>query len=204
MTSGGYDDGYAACECFWGKDPGSLVRLLTSYILNFEGLSVLDAGCGEGKNAAFLAQLGATVSAIDVSERAIANALKSWSQISRIQFEIGNVESMALSANAWDVVVMYGLLHCISSLHAIENTVRRLQSSTKPKGFNVLCAFNDRHQDLSAHPGFSPTLAPHDFYVGLYEDWNIIHVSDSDLFEVHPHNHIPHSHSLTRLIAVKA
>ncbi len=26
--SGGYEEGYAACCCFWGRDPGSLVTRL--------------------------------------------------------------------------------------------------------------------------------------------------------------------------------
>ena len=68
--NGGYDAGYIACPCFWGRSPGSLVRLLDKYIVDFSGMEVLDAGCGEGKNAAFLSQRGARVRAIDVSEAA--------------------------------------------------------------------------------------------------------------------------------------
>ncbi len=47
--SGGYDDGYRECPCFWGDEPGSLVRVLCDHIGPVRGFAVLDAGCGEGK-----------------------------------------------------------------------------------------------------------------------------------------------------------
>ena len=59
MIDGGYDSGYRACPCFWGSDPGSLVSRLATIVPSFTGLQVLDAGCGEGKNAIFLAGKGA-------------------------------------------------------------------------------------------------------------------------------------------------
>jgi hypothetical protein len=65
--SGGYDDGYRRCPCFWGKTPGKLVSALADIVPSFHGLRILDAGCGEGKNAVFFAQRGAFVRAIDVS-----------------------------------------------------------------------------------------------------------------------------------------
>ena len=52
--SGGYDEGYIASDCFWGEEPGSLIRQLGEVLTDFAGLSVLDAGCGEGKNAVHL------------------------------------------------------------------------------------------------------------------------------------------------------
>ena len=47
-------------------------------IPSFRDLRVLDLGCGEGKNAAFLASRGALVEAIDSSELALANARSAW------------------------------------------------------------------------------------------------------------------------------
>ena len=48
---GGYDVGYRAVTGFWGTAPSSLVvRYLATH--DVAGLKVLDAGAGEGKNAA--------------------------------------------------------------------------------------------------------------------------------------------------------
>ena len=78
-----------------------------------------------------------------------------------------------------------------------------LQAATAPGGYNVVCVFNDRQQDLTAHPGFTPTLLRHTDYLGLYSSWELVYASDEDLHEIHPHNGVPHMHSLTRLIARK-
>jgi len=55
-------------------------------------------------------------------------------------------------------------------------------------------------QDLTGHPGFTPLLMPHDFFLDAYSDWNIVVATDNDLVETHPHNKIRHMHSLSRLL----
>ena len=72
--NGGYEAEYAACDCFWGSEPGSYVRKLAELVQDFSGLRILDVGCGEGKNAAFLAKLGSEVTALEISERALVHA----------------------------------------------------------------------------------------------------------------------------------
>jgi hypothetical protein len=100
--------------------------------------------------------------------------------------------------------VAYGLLHCLNDVGTVTATVRALQLWTAPGGWNVVCSFNDRHQELAeAHPGFQPTLLPHETYVNYYSGWELLFSSDQDLYETHPHNSIPHGHSMTRLIARK-
>lgn len=71
---GGYDEGYAKCTHLWGLEPGSLVRRVFQDD-DLSGLSVLDAGCGDGKNALWLARRGANVIALDVSALALRRAM---------------------------------------------------------------------------------------------------------------------------------
>jgi len=201
--TGGYDDGYCACDCFWGREPSSLVKLLASQLGSVCGLTVLDAGCGEGKNAAFLAHQGAQVSAFDISTTALENARKAWENSDRIHWETADIRSIPLPEGTFDIVIAYGLLHCLASSGEISAVVNKLKAATKPRGFAILCAFNNRSQDLTAHPGFKPCLMPHEFYLGLFSDWDIILSTDNDLTEIHPHNMIEHTHSMTRILARK-
>lgn len=204
--NGGYDDGYSACPCFWGREPGSHVKQLTDMLPNLSGLKVLDLGCGEGKNAVHCARLGAQVTAVDVSRHAINNARGIWptDDYERIRWLVRDVEAFDFADGPFDVIIMYGLCHCLSGRDTVEGLVRDVQASTAKGGYNVLCAFNARSHDLSAHPGFSPLLLQHDFYTELYSSWHLLAVSDADLFETHPHNNIPHFHSLTRMIACRS
>ena len=201
MVNGGYDEGYAATDCFWGTDAASLVR---QFLADHEvaGLSVLDIGCGEGKNANAFAGAGAHVTAIDCSELAIQTGQRLFrSQL--IDWQVGNAALVRLETEQYDVVVSYGLFHCLSNADALDELITRLQTTTRKGGFNIFCTFNDRSQDLSAHPGFEPLLLSHRWYLDRYAGWEVVTVSDSDLHETHPHNQIPHHHSLTRMIARK-
>jgi SAM-dependent methyltransferase len=200
---GGYDDGYSQSKCFWGMTPGKLVTQLMSTIGPVAGLRVLDAGCGEGKNAGYLAAGGAFVRAIDVSELAIAHARQLFDPTLSVRWEVGNIVDADLSKEAYDIVLAYGLLHCLSCKRIVISTVLKIQACTKVGGYNAVVAFNDRQQDLTAHPGFSPCLLAHSAYVTMYDGWDILHSSDSDLTERHPHNDIEHTHSMTRVLARK-
>ncbi|WP_083225728.1 class I SAM-dependent methyltransferase [Neptunicoccus sediminis] len=201
IYDGGYDDGYRACPCFWGKEVGSLI---TKFLEEneIEGSRILDAGCGEGKNAVALAKLGADVTAIDCSEVALQNAKNAFGGNS-VHWQCSDVRNLKAGGKPFDVVVAYGLLHCMQSADEIASVVHRLQELTEVDGWNIICAFNDRQHDLSAHPGFDPCLVPHSTYLRHYQGWEVTFSSDEDLHESHPHNNIPHVHSMTRLIARK-
>ena len=201
--NGGYDDGYEICPCFWGKEPGSLVKKLSLYINDFSGLNILDAGCGEGKNAIHFMRKGATVRALDVSEKAIHNAKLAWPDSSKIFWEVADLRTIDLPSASYDIIIAYGLCHCLSNKLEITDTITKLKKATRLGGYHLVCAFNSRHQELFAHEGFHPILLNHTFYTQLYSDYNTLFSSDEDLKEIHPHNKIEHVHSLSRLIVQK-
>lgn len=201
--SGGYDDGYRQCECFWGKEPGSLIGTLENYRSELAAMRVWDIGCGEGKNAIYLARKGAIVDAWDVSELAIQNGKRAWRDSNAVNWTLGDIRSAQPNSEHYDLVVMYGLLHCLSDKAEVRLCVEKSMAATKSGGLHVMVAFNRRQQELDAHPGFHPTLLSHNEYLELYSGWQLLHATDSDLHETHPHNGIAHTHSMTRLIAEK-
>jgi 2-polyprenyl-3-methyl-5-hydroxy-6-metoxy-1,4-benzoquinol methylase len=91
-NTGGYDDGYACCDCFWGTSPGSLVKTFLEENPRLYGFRVLDLGCGEGKNAAAFAKSGASVVAVDCSSRALANGQKAFSGLG-IDWQLSDAQS---------------------------------------------------------------------------------------------------------------
>jgi tellurite methyltransferase len=201
-SSGGYDEGYLSCSCFWGRSPGSLVRSHLESIVNAKGLRVLDLGCGEGKNANAFAEAGADVIAVDSSRVAIDNGMKAF-PAARIEWVHSDAKSYLENADTFDVVIMYGLLHCLGSAEDVRLLIDCALQRTHATGTHIVAAFNDGPHDLSAHPGFKPLLLSHEFYIGCYAGSKIVSASDSILEETHPHNNIRHFHSLTRMVAVK-
>ena len=205
MPDGGYDDGYKSCDCFWGTSPGSLLSKLEKIKYNLEDKNVLDLGCGEGKNAVYVAQKGAFVDAYDISEYALKNAHKLCDGHQRVNLVHADVTMSKFEENAYDLIIAYGLLHCLKNKNKINELMMNLFQSLRLSGYFILCSFNSRKQNLKAHPDLRPLLLNHDEIISYFIDahWPIIFSSDEDLLETHPNNNIPHVHSMTRIIAQK-
>jgi tellurite methyltransferase len=199
-----YSEGYRSCGCFWGTDPASYVRRLAAEH-PVDGRLVLDIGCGEGKNAAHLASLGAAVHAIDTSPEAIENGKRTW-PTDQIRWVVADVLAQRYRSAMYDIVVAYGLLHCFDTEAQVEWLLSEVDRAVVPGGLIVACALNDRLQELeNAHPNFKPLLLAHSRYVELFANrWEVLQAEDGTITEAHPHNKIEHRHSVTRILARSA
>jgi tellurite methyltransferase len=142
------------------------------------------------------------VTAVDCSELAIANGRKAFAD-SEIDWVFSDGATYLLRCEPFDVIVMYGLLHCLPSRKAISTMIASAIRQTRRGGYHIVATFNDGPHDLSAHPGLVPSLAPHDFYLRQYGEMELVTQSNEIIDEVHSHNSIPHYHSLTRLTVRK-
>ena len=145
-SPGGYDDGYEACPCFWGTSPGSLVRKFLE-ANTVAGLRVLDLGCGEGKNAFAFAERGTTVVAVDCSDLAIRNGQAAFGSHS-IRWVHDDSCRYIQGCEEFDVMVMYGLLHCLSSESDIQGLIASALKKTRLGGSHIVASFNDGPHDL--------------------------------------------------------
>lgn len=199
VEPGGYNEGYAAVPCFWGTAPGSLISRLLQEI-DPTGMRVLDLGAGEGKNAAAFARRGAVVDAIECSSKAIENGRYAFADVD-INWINVDVNQHGYPDAHYDVVICYGLVHCLVEQDAATRLLAKAKRSLRRGGIFLLASFNDGPHDLSAHPAFFPLLLAHEWYLSAFSGWTIQHASNLILYETHPHNKIPHHHSITRLIA---
>jgi 2-polyprenyl-6-hydroxyphenyl methylase/3-demethylubiquinone-9 3-methyltransferase len=94
----------------------------------FRGKAVLDAGCGNGRWAFGLAQLGAQVTAVDVNQSAIDATAKALMEVSLDhQLFLAPLEQLSghLPPRQYDLVFCWGVLHhCRSFNKAFEQVVR--------------------------------------------------------------------------------
>lgn len=93
---------------------------------NLSQVVALDAGCGSGIYSKILAQRGAAVVGIDVSETmiSIANAEKLAEE--NIIYRIGDLNNTQLDSNGFDLIICNYVLENISSLNTVFNEFYRL------------------------------------------------------------------------------
>ncbi|GJM77623.1 hypothetical protein HMSSN139_01190 [Paenibacillus sp. HMSSN-139] len=66
-----YEEQYRIPEYYWGTEPNSSCYQILQWMPPTRPLKVLDIGCGEGKDAVFLARNGYEVTAFDVTDAGI-------------------------------------------------------------------------------------------------------------------------------------
>lgn len=75
---------------------------------------VLDAGCGLGDNAVYLAEQGYTVTGVDISPTALATAAERAAAAGvHVTFAVADATELAGYTDAFDTVVDSGMFHCL-------------------------------------------------------------------------------------------
>jgi SAM-dependent methyltransferase len=127
----------------WGKEPGRLVAAIGQWA--YPG-TVIDAGCGDGKNALFLERQGFRVLGFDSSPTALAALHRRAALAGRKlsgSYVVADAAAAPVQAKAGaDVLVSYGLYHCLR-LQTRAAVHRRLQQLVVPNGVVLFCALTD-------------------------------------------------------------
>jgi len=119
----------------------ALRRLLPQ---RFEGLRVLDLGCGFGDLTREIVASGATeVAAVDISERMLSEAQRRTHD-SRITYVRSAIEDFDVEPASFDVIVSSLTLHYIQDYNSV---VRGIASTLKPGG---VFAFSVEHPICTA------------------------------------------------------
>jgi tellurite methyltransferase len=160
---------------------------------------VLDVGCGEGRNAIFLAKQGHIVDAFDMSEAGIAKATriaqKNHVEVNFFVQDLGRYEF----DKKYDVILSHGVLHLPE--RSIRNAfIEKAKMNTKPGGYNIIGVFTNRLPATPDNAPFTKSLFDVGELPGMYGDWNIIRHFEGTFSDEHPGG-IHHEHAYERIIA---
>jgi len=92
---------------FFGTGPTKLAILAQSLIHEKQNHSILELGCGQGRDALFFSQIGHNVEAIDVSSNAIdfVNKTKNLLGINSLRASVGDISKpLEFDNNSFDLV----------------------------------------------------------------------------------------------------
>lgn len=160
---------------------------------------VLDVGCGEDRNAIFMAKLGCQVDAFDLSENGVRKAEQIASAEGvRVNFFPCDLADFVFDRD-YDVILSHGVLH-LPEKEVRDRFIRDMQAHTKVGGYNAVGIFTNR---LPATPDNAPYT--HSLFdVGelptLYTGWELVHHKEGTFQDTHPGG-IHHEHAFERIIA---
>ncbi|WP_140920930.1 class I SAM-dependent methyltransferase [Limnobaculum xujianqingii] len=144
-------DGYAQLSrSVDGLDGAPEWSAIVSMLPDMQGFRVADLGCGYGWFCRNARERGASqVSGIDLSEKML-NKAREMTDDPAISYQRGDLETLKLAENSYDLVYSSLALHYIENLPALFNTIYQ---SLVPGGYLV---FSAEHPIYTApkHPGW--------------------------------------------------
>lgn len=195
-----YQQWYDTEEYYWGTRPSDMCLQILSLLPPDRPLRLLDIGCGEGKDAVFMARCGYAVSAFDITQTGI-------DKTRRLADRAGvYVDAFVADVNEFRPEQEYDILFSSGVLHYIRPELRAdifsaYQAHTSVNGLHALNVFVPK-----------PFIAPppevevsYDWHSGelfaLYRDWKH-EVAAETIFDCNSSG-IPHQHCMDVLIARK-
>lgn len=121
-----------------------LVPAVRSLLPDLDGRRILDAGCGDGLYAAWLADRGGDVVGIDLSEEMVSVARDRYGDAAEFQ-QADLTEDIPAEDDAFDLVVCQ---HVFSHLPAVEGALSEFARVLRPGGELVLSTHHPFHDFL--------------------------------------------------------
>ncbi len=108
-----------------------VVKLLKKQFSNIKGLTLLDAGCAQGREVYLFSKYGINSQGIEINPDFVKQARKNYP---KLEFRKGNIEKLPYSSNQFDVVF------CINTLFYtnIKKSLPELMRVLKKKGFGFV------------------------------------------------------------------
>ncbi|MCD4796544.1 MAG: methyltransferase domain-containing protein [Candidatus Cloacimonetes bacterium] len=196
-----YDAKYAEKNYYWGRKPSPICFKILEMMPPVKSLKILVIGCGEGRNAIFLARNGYNVTAFDLSSVGVEKT-------KRMAEEAGVViDIFRADVNEFRLTKEYDILFSIGTLHYIPEELRNgvfenYKKYTSENGLNVFSVLIQKpfikkapDSEKTDNKWISGEL------FGYYHDWKIEYCME-EVFDCISSG-IPHKHASNRMIAKK-
>ena len=163
---------------------------------------VLDIGCGEGKDAVFLARNGYMVSAFDVAEAGLSKA-RALAEKVGVHVDFFRADAADYRPDGeFDIIYSSGVMHFVSP--AVRGELfDSLKEHTAPSGLHAINAFVEKPFIRRADDGERKDrkLWKSGELFMYYHDWMFLR-ADEEIFDCNSGG-IPHKHCMDILVAQK-
>ncbi len=196
-----YEKLYESEEFYWGTEPADFLNRIISFMPPRRGMKVLDIGCGEGKDAVYMAKKGYTVTAFDLTESGIAKTKRLAKEAGvRINAYVDDINSFE-TEERFEIIYSSGTLQYLQKDN-IKPFFEKMGRITNPNGINYFNVFVDKPflapaPDLDKEESMWKTGE----LFAWYADWKI-HYLDETIFECSSSTE-PHLHCMDSILAEK-
>lgn len=199
-----YEERYKSEEYYWGLNPNQMCYEIMKLKPPIRPYRVLDIGCGEGKDAVFLAKNGYLVSAFDVAETGLAKA-RELAERSGVHVDFFKANVLDYKPDTvFDVIFSSGVFHYITP-DIREEFTTSLKEHTAVGGIHAINVFVDKPFIGKAPDSEKKESEKGNWKSGelftCYHDW-LFHKNEEVIFDCNSGG-IPHQHCMDILIAEK-
>lgn len=195
-----YEEEYKIPDYYWGLEPNQACYEVLRIKPPTKPLKVLDIGCGEGKDAVFLARNGYDVTAIDISDAGIEKT-KRLAERAGVRVKAYKADFLDFRLESpVDIVFSSGVMHYMKPEYRQE-LFANYKQFTNLDGIHVMNVFV--HKPFIAPPPEKETS--YKWISGelltYYQDWFVVD-SGEVLFDCMSSG-VPHQHVMAKMIARK-
>ncbi|MCR5501718.1 MAG: methyltransferase domain-containing protein [Lachnospiraceae bacterium] len=196
-----YEKWYEGDDYYWGTEPGSFLDELADLNPPSAGKKVLDIGCGEGKDAVYMAQKGYEVSAFDLTENGIRKTIAlAETRNVRINAYVDDINSFDISEQ-YDIIYSTGTVQYLFDENKAD-FFRKLEKITRPDGVVFINVFVEK-PFLELPPDWDKEekmWKPGELFT-YFADWKFERI-DEVIFEDQSGG-VPHYHCMDTIICRK-
>lgn len=164
--------------------------------------NVLDVGCGDGKNAFYLAKQGfENIDAFDISKTAIEKIERlCCNENININTYVTSVSEFEFKKR-YDLIMSFGVFHFMPK-DEWKEFIKEAQNNTTVGGIHIIQLFNDNIAPTSDIAPYAIGMAKDGEIKKMYEDWEIIEYFSYTFDDEHPG--VPsHKHASNKIVVRK-
>lgn len=196
-----YEKWYEGEEYYWGLEPGSFLEELIKLCPPDPSKTVLDIGCGEGKDAVYMAQQGYSVTAFDLTENGINKTQKlAESRGVKVNAYVDDINEFKADGQ-FDIIYSTGTVQYLFEDRKQE-FFKKLENMIKPNGIVYINVFVEK-SFLELPPDWDKEekMWKSGELFTYFADWKVERI-DEVIFEDNSGG-IPHFHCMDTIVCRK-
>jgi len=197
-----YNKIYSSSNVSEDIKPSQTISLIWKNFLS--GGSILDLGCGQGRDSLFLAKNDFLVTAIDSSEVAINQIKVKKNEFSFDNLELicGDISDFKIENGKYDAIICRNVLNFLDKEKALK-IINNIKTNSKNGAYIVIDVFTKDDPSFISDNKFVCYFEEQEL-LKIFSDFKIVYYLENIILDHgHPGFETPHKHGVSKIIVQK-